>query len=84
MIEVCKTGQLLELKNLFEEHHVKERSKPVSSYPVTNQEGAHATDLLFKAAISHGQQSIVRCLHPTYPSYDFRNRCIFMALIEVH
>jgi len=79
MVEACKTGQLLELKNLFDEHHVKEGSEPISYYQA-KQEGAPATDLLFKAAISRGEQSIVRCLHSTYPTYDFHNPCIVRAL----
>ncbi|KIW30232.1 uncharacterized protein PV07_05991 [Cladophialophora immunda] len=79
MIEACKAGQIFELNNLFDEHHVKEGSEPISSYQA-KQEGAPATDLLFKAAISHGQQSIVRWLHSMYPTYDFHNPCIVRAL----
>ncbi|KIW70323.1 hypothetical protein PV04_02606 [Phialophora macrospora] len=81
MVEACKTGRMLELKKLFNEHHVKNGSQPISYYQA-EQEGAPATDLLFKAAISHGQQSIVRCLYSysTYPTYDFHNPCIVMAL----
>ncbi|OQU95798.1 NACHT domain-containing protein [Cladophialophora immunda] len=78
MIEACKAGQIFELNNLFDEHHVKEGSEPISSYQA-KQEGAPATDLLFKAAISHGQQSIVRWLHSMYPTYDFHNPCIVRA-----
>lgn len=79
MIEACKTGQLLELKKLFDEHHVKEGSKPIPYYPV-KQEGAPWTDLLFMAAISHGQEAIFRCLHSTYPTYNLRDSSVAITL----
>ncbi|EXJ75465.1 uncharacterized protein A1O5_02161 [Cladophialophora psammophila CBS 110553] len=74
MVEACKTGQLAQLQRLFEEHHVKQGHE-IIWYNDTKGEGAPTTATLFEAAISHGQQSNVRCLRSIYPDFDFREPC---------
>ncbi|KAK5457173.1 hypothetical protein LTS15_004954 [Exophiala xenobiotica] len=81
MVEACNTGQLVELQNLFDEHGVKRENDPVP-YLNRTQKGAPETSMLFNAAISHGHESIVRYLHSVYPTFDFWDCRLVLALSE--
>ncbi|KIW30418.1 uncharacterized protein PV07_06162 [Cladophialophora immunda] len=74
MIQACKDGQLDILKTLFDELGAK-TSEDSTKHLESPQD-------LFAAAISHGQQSIVRYLHSMYPAFDFYTGAVVGALLK--
>jgi hypothetical protein len=81
MIQACKDGRLDALKTLFDDLGAKSSDDSTKHFEAA-QEGLPATGTLFAAAISHGQQSIVRFLHSKYPTFNFYTGAVVGALLK--
>ncbi|KIX05108.1 uncharacterized protein Z518_05980 [Rhinocladiella mackenziei CBS 650.93] len=80
-LKACCAGRLDELQILFNEHGIKHGSPAIRYYERTPG-SAPTTSNLFAAAISHGQQPIVRYLYSVYPEVELGDGAIPGALLE--